>query len=77
MKLWIECICIWLHFICAFGSFLANCFAEKYTLSEKVSSERVCLSFPLAMIELYMNECYRLLFLNYTSVFPLDSFLDG
>ncbi|CAF1480489.1 unnamed protein product [Rotaria sordida] len=50
-KLWTEAACIWLHFIVALGSFIANCFAEKYIPIETISDERpivpeVYVSFP-------------------------------
>ncbi|UJR38757.1 hypothetical protein I4U23_031422 [Adineta vaga] len=34
IALWMGCVCTWLHLFVALGSFVANCFAEKYVSSE-------------------------------------------
>jgi hypothetical protein len=39
--LWIEVINAWLQFFFALGSFIANCFAEKYIAPETKLDERV------------------------------------
>jgi VanZ family protein len=41
VKFWTESAHIWLYFIVALGSFIANCFAEKSPFIETVSDERV------------------------------------
>ncbi|CAF3899223.1 unnamed protein product [Adineta steineri] len=53
-KLWIKSVSIWIHFILALGSFIANCFAEKYVPIETVSDKM-----PVVP-ELYVNFLSRI-----------------